>query len=263
MNNAIRVLMLGDIVGTSGSRAIFFRLPSLIKELRADIVIANAENADNGFGLNAQTAEQLFSKGIHVITSGNHIWQKADILTVMETEKRILRPANYPSGVPGNGFIIIQHKNTSVLVINLMGLVKMANLQCPFKIAKDIIKKNPGIKVILIDFHAEDQLEKEALSFYLDGLVSAVAGTHTHIQTMDEKILPKGTAFISDLGMVGPINSIIGVEIKTAVERACTQIPLKMEISNNPSLICGCLIIIEASDGKAIQIERVRVPHEV
>jgi 2',3'-cyclic-nucleotide 2'-phosphodiesterase len=255
----ISVLVLGDVVGQPGCRALFFKLPGLIKKYKADLVIVNGENASDGFGILPEEAEKFFTKGVDVITTGNHIWQKREIYPLMEKENtRIIRPANYPPGVPGTGDVTINVKGLDVTVLNLLGRVRMGMaVDCPFRKSVDFLKKNKKNKLIIVDFHAEDTMEKEALAWYLDGKVSAVIGTHTHIQTADERILPKGTAYITDIGMTGPDDSVIGTKPEISIRRSLTQLPLKMEVAENEATIKGVFITIEAETGKSHSIERV------
>jgi len=257
----ISVLILGDVVGQPGCRALFFKLPGLIKKYKADLVIVNGENASDGFGILPEEAEKFFSRGVDVITSGNHIWQKREIYRLLEKENtKIIRPANYPPGVPGKGEVTVNVKGTDVMVVNLLGRVRMGlPVDCPFRKSHEILKKNNKKKVVIVDFHAEDTLEKEALAWYLDGKVSAVIGTHTHIQTADERILPKGTAYITDIGMTGPDDSVIGTKPDISIRRSLTQLPLKMEVADNQSTIKGVLIKVSTDSGKAGSIERVSV----
>jgi len=255
----ISVLVLGDVVGQPGCRALFFKLPGLIKKYKSDLVIVNGENASDGFGILPEEAEKFFSKGVDVITTGNHIWQKREIYPMMEKDNtRIIRPANYPPGVPGRGDVTVDVKGCSVTVLNLLGRVRMGMaVDCPFRKSADFLKKNKKNKLVIVDFHAEDTMEKEALAWYLDGKVSAVIGTHTHIQTADERILPKGSAYITDIGMTGPENSVIGTKPEISIRRSLTQLPLKMEVAENESTIKGVFITIDAETGKSLSIERV------
>jgi metallophosphoesterase (TIGR00282 family) len=257
--NKISVLVLGDVVGQPGCRALFFKLPGLIKKYKADLVIVNGENASDGFGILPDIAENFFSKGVDIITTGNHIWQKREIYPLLNKENtRIVRPANYPNGVPGRGDVFVNVKGVDVAVLNLLGRVRMGlPVDCPFRCAQNFLKKNSKNKVVIIDFHAEDTLEKEALAWYLDGRVSAVVGTHTHVQTADERILPKGTAYITDIGMTGPDDSVIGTKPEISIRRSLTQLPLKMEVADHESSINGVLINIDGDTGKSISIDRI------
>jgi len=258
-NNSIRVLMLGDIIGHPGMRALFSSLKRLKKEVRSDFVIVNGENAADGFGLLPNQVDEIFKYGADVITSGNHIWQRDELLTVMDSQERLLRPSNYPKGVPGHGSCIIEHHGVKLAVLNLQGRVRMSvNSECPFKQGlKDIKQLKSVTKNIVVDFHAEDVIEKEALAEYFDGKVSAVLGTHTHIQTADEKILQGGTAYISDVGMTGPDNGIIGSDPEAAIKRVFVSVPFKTRILDEDAVIKGVLVTINKANGKATAIERI------
>lgn len=259
MTETLRALILGDIVGKPGCRAVFTCLPALSRELSADIVVANAENAADGFGLTPEIAQSLFAAGVGVITSGNHIWQKREILPALESDGRILRPENYPQGVPGTGHWAGIVKDVPVLVLNLEGRVNLSPLRCPFVTGRAVVRPaRPKTRIILVDFHADCPQEKEALAAYLDGEVSVLVGTHTHVQTSDERVLPKGTAYITDLGMTGPVDSVIGMKKEIAVKRSINQMPLRNEVAENPAEIMGVLVELEPRTGKALRIERVR-----
>jgi metallophosphoesterase (TIGR00282 family) len=259
-DNKFKVLLLGDVCGQAGCRALFFNLKNLIKKKKADLVIINGENSAEGFGIVPKTLEQLMQSGGDVITTGNHVWQKPDGVELLKETPNLLRPANYPEDAPGHGFFIIEKSGVKAAVINLEGRESMSNLDCPFRSAAEIIKKikkDKSINVIIIDFHAESTTEKEALALYLDGQVSLVAGTHTHVQTADEKILPKGTGYITDVGMTGSEDSVIGSEKNTALQRFLTQIPLKMEVADTSLMINGVFAEIDPETGKTISIERI------
>ncbi|MBB6482233.1 TIGR00282 family metallophosphoesterase [Spirochaeta isovalerica] len=255
----ISALVLGDVVGQPGCRALFFKLPGLIKKYKADLVVVNGENASDGFGILPEDAEKFFSKGVDVITTGNHIWQKREIYPLMDKENSsIIRPANYPPGVPGSGSVTVNVKGEDVTVLNLLGRVRMGMpVDCPFRHSSDFLKKHNKSKIVIVDFHAEDVMEKESLAWYLDGKVSAVVGTHTHVQTADERILPGGTAYITDIGMTGPKDSVIGTKPEISIERSLTQLPLKVEVADNESVIHGVHLLIDAESGKAVSIDRI------
>jgi 2',3'-cyclic-nucleotide 2'-phosphodiesterase len=259
MGDKLRALILGDVVGQPGCRALFVGLTALIKKTGADLVIANGENAAEGFGMTPEIAESFHKSGVHVITSGNHIWQKREILTSLQTDDRLLRPENYPNGVPGKGYCILPARGESVLIVNLEGRVDLSPLRCPFATAKSLIKQfKSKVRAIIIDFHAESAEEKEALAIYLDGEVSAVVGTHTHVQTADERILKGGTGYITDIGMTGPSGSVIGMKKETAIARCLSQMPLKMEVQDSPAEIMGVVLEIDVSTGKTTDITRIK-----
>lgn len=256
----LRVLFFGDIVGAPGVRAVFAGLKSLIAEYNAHAVIANAENASDGFGLNVQDMNILFNSGVNVITSGNHIWQKEEIFPYLDSEQRLLRPENYGTDIPGHGTFIINNPDFSLGIINLQGRAGMdINLDCPYKTArKSIAEIKKKVNSIIVDFHAENTREKEAMAYFLDGKVSAVLGTHTHVQTTDNRILPGGTAVITDAGMCGPQNSVIGARPELSIKRSLTQLPVKMAVSDSQAVLQGVFLEIDPSGGKALAIERIR-----
>ncbi len=255
----MKIFFIGDIVGEPGREILKEKLPSIIKDNKIDFVIANAENSAGGKGLTEKVAEEIFSSGVNVITLGNHTFARKEIETII-TDKRILRPANYPPEVPGNtyGIYPVSNYTSFVGVINLMGRVYMPLLDCPFRKSEEIIKEIYGqTKIIIVDFHAEITSEKIAFGWFLDGKVSAVIGTHTHVQTADEKILPQGTAYITDCGMTGPKDSIIGMDKEIVLKRYLTSIPLRFVVSKGKNIINGVIIDIDEQTGKATEIKRV------
>jgi len=258
MPGKFTVLILGDIYGNPGIRALFVGLKSLKQSRKADLVVVNGENAADGLGIKVAQAEQLFSIGVDVITSGNHIWHHREINDMLNSKRPILRPANYPPGVPGKGYTFVDVKSQTVGVLNLQGRSQMQNIDCPFRTGKEIIRKmREKTNIIIIDFHAESTEEKESLSMYLDGQISALVGTHTHVQTSDEKILPGGTAYISDLGMTGPGESVIGSSKDISISRSLSQMPLKLEVSETSAIIEGVLLDIDIDSGRTLKIERI------
>lgn len=233
-------------------------LPQLVKRLRADVVILNGENAADGFGLTEDLARQFYALGVHVITSGNHIWQREEIRPFLDKDTRILRPANYPSPTPGHGHTIVDVAGVHIGVVNLQGRHQMVPIDCPFQTGTTIVEKmRKQTKLIFVDFHAESAQEKEALALHLDGKVSAVVGTHTHVQTADERILPKGTGYITDLGLSGPLGGVIGSDPNIAIERQLTQIPLKNQILDAPSYLQGVVCTVDPESGKTLTIKRI------
>ena len=255
----MRILFIGDIVGRPGRELVRQGLQAIVDHHRIDLVIANAENSAAGFGITREIGDQLLDWGIEVMTSGNHIWDKKEALDYIGTEPRLLRPANYPAGAPGRGSYLVRTRdNVSVGVVNVMGRVFMLNIDDPFAV---VLKEIEGLKqrarIIFVDFHAEATSEKIAMGWHLDGKVTAVVGTHTHVQTADERILPKGTAYLTDVGMTGPHDSIIGVEIAAALGRFLTALPQKFETATgNPRLNA---VVVEADEktGRATSIERL------
>ena len=257
----VNILFIGDIVGKPGRQAIARELHRLVDRHRVDLVIANGENAAGGFGLTVDTAKELFEQGIQFFTSGNHIWDKKDALEYITREQRLIRPANYPPGTPGQGSAVVKTAGgVKVGVINLEGRVFMNNLECPFRTADHELEKlQQETSVIVVDFHAEATSEKSALGWYLDGRVSAVIGTHTHVQTADERILPGGTAFLTDAGMTGAFESVIGVRKDEPIQKFLTQIPTKFEVAKKDIRLNGVVISVDESNGRALAIERVNV----
>jgi hypothetical protein len=254
----ITALLLGDVIGQPGGRALFMGLPQLIKRQRADLVVLNGENAADGFGLTEELARTFFALGVHVITSGNHIWQREEMRPVLDKDARILRPANYPAQAPGHGHTIVTVSGVDIGVINLQGRHQMVPIDCPFQTAITLVEKmRRETKLIFVDFHAEAEQEKEALGHYLDGKVSAVVGTHTHVQTADERILDGGTGYITDLGLCGPISGVIGSDPNIAIERQMTQIPLRNQILDAPSYLQGVVCTVDPDSGKTLSIKRI------
>jgi metallophosphoesterase (TIGR00282 family) len=255
----IRLLFIGDIVGRPGRDLVHDGLAGLVEYHRIDLVIANAENAAAGFGITREIGDQLLEWGVDVMTSGNHIWDKKEALNYIGAEPRLLRPANFPAGAPGNGSYLARTRDgRSVGVVNVMGRVFMLSIDDPFAVVlREIEALKERTHVVFVDFHAEATSEKIAMGWHLDGKVTAVVGTHTHVQTADERVLPKGTAYLTDVGMTGPHDSIIGVEIEAALGKFLTALPAKFETATgNPRLNA---VIVEADEqtGHAIDIERL------
>ena len=254
----MKILFLGDIVGKAGRKVLKELLPSLKDEFSPDFVIANGENAAGGYGLTEKIAEELFSLGIDCLTSGNHVWKK-EFFPYLEKSPRVIRPANYGKGAPGKGYTLIEKNGLKLGVINLEGRIFMRPLDNPFLIGKALAQElREETPYVLVDFHAEATSEKLALGFYLDGLVSAVIGTHTHVQTSDARILPNGTAYLTDAGMCGALNSIIGMKIESSMELYLTQVPKKLEVEKKPPLKIEGVFIELNSNGKASQIQPIR-----
>lgn len=250
-------------MGRPGRRAIRDLLPSLVKDERIDLVVANAENSAGGMGVDIKSAEELFSSGVDVLTSGNHIWKKKEIYSYLESRPYLIRPANYPSGAPGRGWAEWRSKEgLRALIVNLQGRVFMpSNIDDPFRCAEAILTEHAGFsRVVLVDMHAEATSEKSAMGWFLDGRVSVVYGTHTHVQTADERILPKGTAYITDLGMCGPMDSVIGIERECVIEGFLTQLPRRFEVAKANVAIQGIVLEVDGHSGQAVEIRRVRIP---
>lgn len=257
----LKLLLIGDIVGRPGRQMVARHLAGLVDRHLIDLVVANAENAAAGFGVTADVVDELLGMGIDVLTTGNHVWDKKDSLPLLDHEPCLLRPANYPPGSPGRGWGVYRTSaNVPVAVVNLEGRVFMHNLDCPFRAADAILGELAGAaRIVLVDFHAETTSEKGALGSYLDGRVSAVLGTHTHVQTADERLLPGGTAFISDVGMTGSRDSVIGIRKELSVERFLTQLPVRFEVAKKEPMLCGVVVTVDELTGRAVAIERVQI----
>ncbi|MBE3587144.1 MAG: TIGR00282 family metallophosphoesterase [Thermoanaerobacteraceae bacterium] len=256
----MRILMIGDVVGRPGRRAVKENMPGLIRELAVDFVVANGENAAGGNGITREVARELWASGIDVLTMGNHVWDNKEIYTFIDQERRILRPANYPGGVPGRGMGVYESRNRlKVAVINLSGRVFLSELDCPFRRADELLSELNGITpLILVDFHGEATSEKMAMGWYLDGRVSAVCGTHTHVQTADERILPGGTAYITDVGMTGPRDSVIGVKKEMVLDKFLTHLPRRFEVAPGPYQFNAVLIDVNEETGQAREVRRIQ-----
>ncbi|HJS66785.1 MAG TPA: TIGR00282 family metallophosphoesterase [Nitrospiraceae bacterium] len=257
----MKILFIGDIFGEPGRRALARAVPRLVAQRQVDIVIGNGENVAGGFGITPELAEELFDLGLAVITTGNHAWDKKEILDYFPREPRLLRPANYPSGVPGSGSVVVESAGGEQLgVLQLMGRAYMPTLDCPFQVAKkELAALKKRTVAVVVDMHAEATSEKMAMGHYLDGEVVAVVGTHTHVQTADDQILPKGTAYVTDIGMTGPLHSVIGVKKELAIEKFLTGMPRRFEVASGPSVFCAVLLEVDARLGKALSIERIRI----
>lgn len=259
----MKFLFIGDIVGKPGRSIIKNMLPQLKAEFNADMIIANAENAAGGNGLTAQVANELYNDGVDFITLGNHVWDKKDIISFIDIEEKIIRPANYPPATPGKGYKIISKSNKKICIVNIQGRVYMQALECPFRTMDIILSQiSSQTKIVIVDVHAEATSEKMALGYYLDGRVSAVLGTHTHIQTADNKILPKGTAYITDVGMTGPYESVLGIKKENIIARFLTQMPNRFEVATGLSQLNAVFIEVDDISGKTIKIERLQKYYE-
>ncbi len=258
----MNILFVGDIFGRPGRKILKKKLPKLIEEYQIDLVLANGENAAGGFGITPSLVEEFLEMGINALSSGNHIWDRKEIIPFLENQNvsaRLVRPANYPPGTPGKG-LYLGETNGGVLyaLTNLQGRVFMANIDCPFRTADALLETiPPETKVIITDFHAETTSEKQAMGWYLDGQVTAVLGTHTHVPTADERILPGGTAYITDLGMTGPYDSVIGVEKQAIIKRFLNQMHTRFEPAEKNVRLCGVLIKVDPETGRALKIQRI------
>ena len=248
------ILMIGDIVGRPGRQAVKELLPGLRQQYGFSLVIANAENVAGGLGLTSTTAKELLSTGIDVLTSGNHIWAQKEIIPYLGGEMPVLRPLNYPHGVPGKGYIV----NRQAMVVNLVGRTFIGGFDCPFRAIDQLLTEvKPKPPVIIVDFHAEATSEKVAMGRYLDGRVSAVLGTHTHVGTSDSRLLPQGTAYVTDVGMTGPVDSVIGMETEVVIQRFLTGIPHRMSVARGKTMFNAVLLRVDEKSGRAISIDRI------
>jgi metallophosphoesterase (TIGR00282 family) len=256
--------MIGDIVAKPGRKLVEMHLPSLIEQHKLDFVVANVENIAHGFGVTPETADELLRMGADVLTSGNHIWDKKEIIEYIQSENRLLRPANYPKIAPGKGHVIVRNrKGIKVGVLNVQGRIFMGPSEDPFSIAQELVdqmrKETP---LILVDMHGEASSEKQAMGWFLDGKVTAVCGTHTHVPTADQRILPGGTAYVTDIGMTGPYDSIIGVEKEQIIQKFLDQIPTRFEPAKENPILQSMLIEVDENSGLAQRIQRITVRGE-
>lgn len=255
----MKVLMIGDIFARPGRRAVRECLPGIVAEHDIDFIVANAENSAGGFGLTVTIAEELFGYGCDVLTGGNHTWDKREIMPLLDEDERILRPHNYPAENPGSGMAVMRCNGVTIAVLNLQGRVFMPPTDCPFQAADRLIDNvKDEADLILVDLHAEATSEKQAMGWYLDGRVSALVGTHTHVQTADEQVLPKGTAYISDLGMTGPHHSIIGVNIEQSLGRFLNSRPSRFEAAKKNVKFHGVVLDLDETSGRARSIARIQ-----
>ena len=257
----MKVLFVGDIVGKAGRRVVRELLGGIRKDRKIDFVIANGENAAGGIGLTPALADELIASGIDLITSGNHIWDKKEMVGEMDRGGRLLRPANYPPGVPGVGYVVRELEDgTTIAVANFSGRVYMPLMDCPFRAAQKLVGELRDItRAIFIDFHAEITSEKVAFGWHLDGMVTAIVGTHTHVQTADERILPQGTAYLTDLGMTGARDSVIGMKVDLVLDRFLTQMPTRFEAADENVYLSGAIVDFDPISGVALGIERLNV----
>jgi metallophosphoesterase (TIGR00282 family) len=260
----MRIVCIGDINGRAGRVIVRSHLPRLIAQREIDFAIGNVENAADGFGVTPEIAEQMFDSGFDCLTSGNHIWDKREIIDYLREQPRLLRPLNYPDGVPGVGLFSGEvPAGIPIIVINLMGRVFMPPCDNPFRVIDQTLSDlDGGPKVIVVDMHAEATSEKNAMGWHLDGRVTAVVGTHTHVQTADERILPGGTAYITDLGMTGPYESVIGIQTDLALKKFLTGVPVRFSAAKRGVRLCGVFLDVDENTGRARTIERIQLPSE-
>lgn len=256
----LTLLMIGDVFGEPGRKAVFGLLPRLKAEYDVDFTIANVENAAGGAGVTPPIARALLDGGVDVLTSGNHIWDKKEIVEFITKENCLLRPANYPPGTPGVGAVVLKAGAHKVGVLNLMGRIFMPTLDCPFRKAdEELPRLREETPVIVVDMHGEATSEKQAMGWYLDGRASAVLGTHSHVQTADERILPAGTAYCTDLGLTGPVDSVIGIAKEIAIQRFVSQMPARFEPARGPTRLQGAVVRVDPETGRALEIRRLQV----
>lgn len=257
----MKILAIGDVFGKSGCDFLLKKLPTLKKEHAIDLVIANGENSAEGNGILPSSAETLFAAGVDVITGGNHTLRRKEIFNMLEENEFLLRPANLPSSIPGKGITYVDLGYTIVAVINILGVVYLESLSCPFETADKLINeaKQNGAKIIVVDFHAEATSEKRALGFYLDGRVSCIFGTHTHVQTSDEQILPNNTGYITDIGMTGVIDSVLGVEKSIIIQKMKDKLPVKFYGATGECELNGCIFDVDKSTGFTKSVQRIKV----
>ena len=255
----MKILFIGDLVGRPGRQAFSKWTPKIKEEFDIDFVVVNAENAAGGLGVTPEILDELFSEGVHAVTLGNHTWRKKTIIPVLDNYPRVVRPANYPKGVPGQGRAVVRNERGQKLgVTNVLGRIFMEAFDCPFEAARrEVEAMRAETNTILVDVHAEATSEKVALGWYLDGKCTAVVGTHTHVQTADERILPQGAAYITDVGMTGPRDSVIGVERENVIHRFLTGLPTPFDVSKERAIYCGVVIETDDATGKAINITRI------
>lgn len=256
----MKIIAIGDVVGRPGRQALFLTLPTLLRDHAPAFVVVNGENAAGGFGISARIAEAFFTWGVDVITTGNHVWRNKDVFKIIDSEKRLLRPLNYPEGAPGKGSVLVEKHGTQVGVVNVLGRVFMDPLDCPFKAARREVHalRRAGAKIILVDFHAEATSEKAAFGHYLDGEASLVFGTHTHVQTNDARVLTGGTGFMTDLGMTGATDSVIGVVKEKALRKFVTGMPAKFDLAEDGVEINYLVAEIDAESGKTLSMTATR-----
>lgn len=259
MAETVKILAVGDVVSMSGCEALRNKLAKIKKENNIDAVIVNGENAAVGNGMTAYSCEHIFASGADVITGGNHTYRRREFYDTLDNSSSMVRPANYGENCPGKGWLILDKGFVRIGVVNLMGTVYMENLKNPFDCADEILKEiQKETNIIIVDFHAEATAEKRAMGFYLDGRVSAVFGTHTHVQTADEQILPNGTGYITDAGMTGPDNSVIGVKPELAIEKMKTNMPVRFENPDGEASLQGVIFEVERRTGKCISVKRIK-----
>ena len=256
----MKIMLTGDVVGRPGRRAFQKYTPKLRQERQIDVVVVNGENSAGGKGITRKSLDELYHGGADIVTSGNHVWDKKDVLEFIDREPFLVRPANYPEGAPGKGSCIYPFRSKNIGVMNLSGRTFMPVLDCPFQKAEELLRElTPVCDVLILDFHAEATSEKMAMGWYLDGRVNCIVGTHTHIQTADERILPGGTAYITDLGMVGAWNSVLGVCTDIVIDKFTKALPVRFDLANGPNVYSAVILEIDDMSNKTTAIERVLI----
>ncbi len=257
----MKILFIGDIMGEPGRRVLLKHLSKAIQDNHIDIAIGNGENAAGGFGITSDIAQELFDLGLSAITLGNHAWDKREVMPYLDKEPHIIRPANYPDGAPGKGSCVVETVHGKRLgILQLMGRVFMPMVDCPFRIAeRELAQLADQTDYVLVDMHAETTSEKMAMGYFLDGKVAAVVGTHTHVQTADEQILPAGTGYLTDVGMTGPVQSVIGMKPSLVIQKFLTQLPRRFEVAPGPSVLSAAIIEVDQATGKTHNISRLRL----
>ena len=255
----MKILFVGDVVGRAGRECVARVLPGLREEFAVDVVVANGENAAGGLGATPQVIGELLAMGVNAITLGNHTWRKKELAPVLDSLPNVVRPANYCPGVPGKGSMVVELADGRKMgLVNVQGRVFMEALECPFARAREEVERlRQAAPIVVVDFHAEATSEKVAMGWYLDGKCTAVLGTHTHVQTADERVLPQGTAYITDVGMTGPIDSVIGVEKERAIQKFVTGMPAEFRVAKGPTSVCGVVVEADEQTGRAVSIKRV------
>ena len=256
----MKIMLTGDVVGRPGRRAFQKYTPKLRQERQIDVVVVNGENSAGGKGITRKSLDELYHGGADIVTSGNHVWDKKDVLEFIDREPFLVRPGNYPEGAPGKGSCIYPFRSKNIGMMNLSGRTFMPVLDCPFQKAEELLRElTPGCDVLILDFHAEATSEKMAMGWYLDGRVNCIVGTHTHIQTADERILPGGTAYITDLGMVGAWNSVLGVCTDIVLDKFTKALPVRFDLANGPNVYSAVILEIDDVSNKTTAIERVLI----
>ena len=259
----MKILFLGDICGSSGREMVKEYLPRLKRKYQPSIIVANGENSANGRGITEKIAKELYASGVHAITLGNHTWDNKEIFDCIDKDSRMIRPANFPPGTPGKGITYVSSPEGELAIINLQGRAFLPPLDCPFTIADRLVEEaRKRTKYIFVDFHAEATSEKQAMGWYLDGRISAMVGTHTHVQTADERILPHGTGYLTDAGMCGPSDGILGMDREAVIKKFLTQLPVRFEVASGPTQLNAVLFTLQKETGRAAKIQRIRIDSE-